>query len=874
MKNLTPMMQQYMSLKSRFQDSILFFRLGDFYEMFFEDALTASKELEITLTQRDCGMEEKAPMCGVPHHVSEVYISRLVSKGYKVAIAEQIEDPSLAKGIVKRDVIRVVTPGTITDSNVLDEKTNNYLTSIFLDDLSVGFSYVDNSTGEMHTTEYKGRTIEDNYDFVIDELGKIYPKEIICNSKFMEDKKYIKLIENYINPYFNVLEYETNKTESIEKIKRQFKVSSLEQLNMNDKVYSTISSSILLDYLYETQKTSLEHINNLNFYEPRNYMIIDMNTRANLELYETILTKQKKGALINVIDKTRTAMGGRLLKKWLDQPLLDIEAIEERQDMVSYYYYNIIDRDKIVTILDNVYDIERLASRVSAGNVNARDLNALKRSISIIPELKSNLIDTGEKSLMVIGDKLDPLSDIYDLLDQAIVEDPPISIKDGNLIKEGYNESLDKTRKASTSGKEWLSNLELKEKEATGIRNLKVGYNKVAGYFFEVTKANIGLVPDYFIRKQTLTNSERYYTEELKDMETTILGALEKSIDIEYQIFIEIREKLKSNIERIQKTSSYIAKIDVITGLASSADYNNFAKPSFNRKGLIDIVDGRHPVVEGLVENNLFVPNDTQLDLDKNMIQIITGPNMAGKSTYMRQVAIIVLLAHIGSFVPAEAANISIVDRIFTRIGAADNLSQGESTFMVEMNEVANIIRDASKDSLIILDEVGRGTSTYDGLSIAWAVVEYIASSIGAKTLFATHYHELTQLAERYDSISNLTISVEERGKEIIFLRKIVEGSTNKSYGIQVARLAGVNDNIIDRANQILGLIEGSHEINIDESNQRSRKAERQQLNMEDYKKDYFIDKISSININDMTPLEALSTLNYLVKDAENLKES
>lgn len=871
MKNLTPMMQQYMSLKSRFKDSVLFFRLGDFYEMFFEDAITASRELEITLTQRDCGMKDKAPMCGVPHHVAEVYISRLVSKGYKVAVAEQIEDPSLAKGIVKRDVIRVVTPGTITDTNVLDEKTNNYLTSIFLDDLSVGFSYVDNSTGEMYTTEYRGKTIEENYEFVVDELGKIYPKEIICNSKFMENKKYTKLIENYINPYYNVYDFDnTSKTKSIEKIKKQFRVSSLEKLDMNDKTYATISSSVLLDYLYDTQKTSLEHINNLIFYEPTNYMVIDMNTRANLELYETILTKQKKGALINVIDKTRTAMGGRLLKKWLDQPLLDIDAIRQRQAMVSYFYDNIIVMDNIIDILDNVYDMERLSSKVSTGNVNARDLIALKKSIGIIPKLKSILSTTGEDELISIGDKIDQLSDIYNLLDISIVEEPPISIKDGNLIKEGYNEELDKTKQASTSGKEWLSNLELKEKEATGIRNLKVGYNKVAGYFFEVTKSNISLVPDYFIRKQTLTNSERYYTEELKDMEATILGALEKSIDMEYQIFVEIREKLKANIQRIQQSSRYISKIDVITGLAKSADYNNFVKPDLNNEGIIDIVDGRHPVVEGLVDNNLFVPNDTNLDLDKKMIQIITGPNMAGKSTYMRQVAIIVLLSHIGSFVPAKSANISIVDRIFTRIGAADNLSQGESTFMVEMNEVANIIKDASKDSLIILDEVGRGTSTYDGLSIAWAVVEYIASNIGAKTLFATHYHELTQLAEKYNSISNLTISVEEKGKEIIFLRKIVEGSTNKSYGIQVARLAGVNDIIIDRANEILGIIEGTHEINIGES----KKASSQQLNMQDYKKDYFIDKISNIDINEMTPLEALSTLNYLIKDAENLKES
>lgn len=869
MKKLTPMMEQYMSVKEKYKDSIVFFRLGDFYEMFFDDALVASRELEITLTQRDCGMDEKAPMCGVPHHVSDVYISRLVKKGYKVAICEQLEDPSQAKGIVKRDVVKVITPGTITDSNALEEKTNNFLVSIYFDELGVGISYVDNSTGEMYTTQYVGQR-EENYNFIIDELGKISPSEIICNEEFLLSEKYIKIIKNKINPFFNVYK----DIDSIEKnmessILNLFRVDSLKDLKMNKKIYATISTYKLINYLYTTQKNSLNHINNLVYYKSEDYMIIDINTRTNLEIHETIMSKDKKGALINVIDDTSTAMGGRLLKNWVDQPLISMSSINIRLDIVEYFFHNMDILDELKDFLKKIYDIERLSSKISNGNCNARDLISLRNSIEILPDLISLLNQTNDKNIQDISNKVDALEDIFEVIDKSIESDPPISIKDGGIIKLGYNKELDKIKEASTEGKKWLSSLESRERKNSGIKNLKIGFNKVVGYYFEVTKSNISMVPEYFIRKQTLTNSERYFTEELKDIESQILGADEKSKDIEYNIFQDIREEIKSQIIRIQYTSKLISKIDVLSSFASIATKNNYIKPKLNNKGYLKIIEGRHPVVEKTIDNNLFIPNDSFLNLKDNMLHIITGPNMAGKSTYMRQVALINLLAQIGSFVPAKSADIAIVDRIFTRIGASDNLSQGESTFMVEMNEVANIIENATKNSLIILDEVGRGTSTYDGLSIAWSVVEYIVKNIGAKTLFATHYHELTQLEDKYKEIKNMTIAAEEKGEDIIFLRKVIKGSTNKSYGIQVAKLAGINKEIRNRANDILLNIEGSHKIDMNKENKITS-----QISLLDYKKDYFLDKLIDIDIDSLTPIEALTTLNSLIDDAKKLKEN
>lgn len=861
-------MKQYMTIKKQYEDCILFFRLGDFYEVFFDDALTASQVLEITLTQRDCGMKEKAPMCGVPYHVVDGYISRLVEKGYKVAICDQVEDPAQAKGIVKREVIRVVTPGTIVDQAVLDEKSNNYLASIYMDSQGVGLSYVDNSTGEMYTTEFIGDKDQIN-SFIIDEFGKIFPSEIICNEGFSRNNKLLKTIKNTINPYIN--NYEDTEIDILDWqsiIIDHFKALSLEQLGIENKIYSIISSGKLIEYLYTTQKSSLEHINNVYYYKPNNYMILDINTRANLEIHETIIKRDRKGALIGLLDKTSTSMGGRLLKKWLEQPLLDINEINKRNNAVEYFLNNIITMDDIKSILKGIYDIERLSSKISNGNCNARDLISIKNSVSVLPAFKEILIKSDNDVLNELGDKFDTLTDIYSLLENSIDDNPPIALKDGRLIKPGYNKDLDEIKEICQSGKEWLASLESSEKQKTGIKNLKIGFNRVYGYYFEVTKSNISSVPDYYIRKQTLTNAERYYTAELKGMEDKILGAEEKSLEMEYQIFNEIRSEIKNNIERIQNSSKIISIVDVLNSFSQVAYKSNFIKPNLNNKGFIRIIDGRHPVVENNIENNLFIPNDTNLDTKDNMVQIITGPNMAGKSTYMRQVAIITLLAHIGSFVPASSADISIVDRIFTRIGAADNLSQGESTFMVEMNEVSNIMRSATKNSLIILDEVGRGTSTYDGLSIAWAVVEHILKNIKAKTLFATHYHELTQLQKNNKGIKNLTIVAEEKGDQIVFLRKIIEGSTNKSYGIEVAKLAGIEKSIIDRSNEVLSLIENNHQINI---NPKAKKEVRQ-LNLIDYKKDYFIDRIVNINLDEVTPRESLEILYNLVDDAKGLR--
>ncbi len=867
MDNLTPMMKQYLEIKKDYKDSILFFRLGDFYEMFFDDAIIASKELEITLTQRDCGMDKKAPMCGVPYHVADGYVAKLVEKGYKVAICEQVEDPATAKGIVKREVIKVVTPGTITDSSVLDDKSNNFLASIYMDDLGVGIAYVDNSTGEMYTTEVLGDK-NNSYNFLMDELGKIFPSEIICNEEFNSNSKFIRFLKNSIDPYMSIYSTDDLNMDFENAILKQFKKESMIELGLDKKIFASIATKKLIDYLYLTQKSSLDHINNLTYYEPSKYMILDVNTRNNLEIHETIIKRDRKGALIGILDKTSTSMGGRLLKKWLDQPLIDIREIEKRLNVVELFVNNIEFMDDVKSLLNQIYDIERLSSKIAYGNCNARDLLSLKNSISVLPAFKNLLISSSSPELVALGDRLDTLVDIYNLIDSSIEENPPVTIKEGGIIKRGFNKELDEIKEICEKGKEWLSSLELKEREKTGIKNLKIGFNKVFGYYFEVTKSYINLVPDYFIRKQTLASAERYYTEELKSMENKILEAEVKSLDFEYQIFIDVRNKVKDNIIRIQNSAKIISTIDVLNAFGQVAYKNNYVRPKLNKDGIIQIKNGRHPVVESKLEGSLFVPNDTYMDNGKNMVQIITGPNMAGKSTYMRQVAIITLLAHIGSFVPASYANISIVDRIFTRIGAADNLAQGESTFMVEMKEVSNILKSASKNSLIILDEVGRGTSTYDGLSIAWAVVEYIIKNIKAKTMFATHYHELTQLSEKNSCIRNLTIAVEKKDDGIVFLRKIIEGSTNKSYGIEVAKLAGINMEIINRANEILSLIENNHEIDLNEK----PAEEVKQINMMDYRKDYYIDRIASLDIDSITPREALNILYDLKEDAKSLK--
>jgi len=870
MTEMTPMMKQYMSIKEKYKDSILFFRLGDFYEMFFEDALIASKELELTLTQRESGLEEKAPMCGVPHHVAEQYIYRLVEKGYKVAVCDQVEDPALAKGIVKREIVKVVTPGTIVDSLALDEKSNNFLASIYFDDYGVGLSYVDNSTGEIYTTQFI-TSESDKLSFLVDELGKIMPSELIINSSFTNYKREMNFIKNKLNPYINIYEEKSTSLDTYKLVVNEFfSHENISNNNLDEKIYCYISLGKLLEYLKETQFNKIEHIDYFQYYEPEQYMVIDLSTRTNLEINETIRGKSKKGALINILDKTVTSIGGRLLKKWLEQPLINQREIEERLNIVEYFTKNLIILDEIRSLLKNVYDLERLSTKIVNGVCNARDLLSLKISIEVLPEIKNLLTNSSSKILNNIGLELDNLRDIFIVIQNSISEDAPISVKDGGIIKENFSKDLDELREISRNSKKLLAEFEAKQKDITGIKNLKVGYNRVVGYYIEVTKTNVNLIPDYYIRKQTLSNSERYFTEELKEIEEKILGADEKAIQLEYELFQKIREDIKSQIKRVQKCSKTISYLDVLSNFAYVAVENNYVRPKFNNNGIIEIYEGRHPVVEKLITNQEFIPNDLYLDNKENMIYIITGPNMAGKSTFMRQVAIITLMSQIGSFVPAKKANISIVDRIFTRIGASDNLTQGESTFMVEMNEVSNIVKNATSKSLIVLDEVGRGTSTYDGLSIAWAVVEYIASNIKAKTLFATHYHELTEIEKTIEGVKNYHITVKESGEDIIFLRKIVEGKANKSFGIQVAKLSGLHQSIINRANEILELI-GSSEFTKNNANlDKSREA---QLSLIDFKKDYFIEKISNIDINSLTPIKALNILNELIVEASKLKE-
>ncbi len=870
MSQLTPMMQQYMAMKNQYKDSLLFFRMGDFYEMFFEDAKIASRELEIALTGRDCGLDEKAPMCGVPHHVAETYISRLVDKGYKVAVCEQMEDPALAKGLVKRQVTRIVTPGTIIDPGALDEKTNNFLASVYFDDYGAGISYVDNSTGEMFTTEFIGE-IENSSRFLLDELGKIMPSEIICNKGLVDNKKIMSTIKVKIDPYINLMEDPSlNVDSSLKLIEDFFDGDPNVGTRLKGKVYSAISASKLIGYLKDTQFNRLEHIMELQYYEPQQYMLMDISTRTNLEIHETLRSRERKGALIGILDKTQTAMGGRLLKKWLEQPLLDRTQINSRLDMVEFFVDNPITLDEIREILREVYDIERLSSKIATGNCTARDMAALRQSISQLPQLKSILDSTELDNLQRLQEEMDPLGDLYKILSETIIEDPPLSIKEGGFIKSGSSQELDELRSSGSMGKEWLAQLEQQERQRTGIKTLKVGYNRVMGYYIDITKTNLSLVPDDYIRKQTLANSERYYTEELKRLEEKVVGAEEKAVQLEYEIFQELRDYIKKQLTRLQKTGKLLAVLDCIGGLAKVASANGFTRPKLNNRGVISIREGRHPVVEAVIEHQLFVPNDIEIDNRENMLHIITGPNMAGKSTFMRQTAIIVLLAQIGSFVPAKEADIGIVDRIFTRIGASDNLSQGESTFMVEMTEVSNILRYATKNSLLILDEVGRGTSTYDGLSIAWSVIEHIADHIKAKTLFATHYHELTQLESKARGIVNYTILAEERGEDVVFLRKVVRGSTSQSFGIQVARLAGIKREIIQRANEILSMIEGSHTFNL---HKPVMKPNQKQLDLLDYKKDFFVDRVRNVEVNQLTPIEALNLLNSLVDDARNLKE-
>ena len=871
MAEYSPMMQKYLETKEEYKDCILFYRLGDFYEMFFEDAILVARELELTLTGKDCGQEERAPMAGVPHHAAEMYISKLVNKGYKVAICEQLEDSKEAKGIVKRGVIRVITPGTVVESNMLEERKNNYIMSVFKMGVYFGIGICDVSTGEFYAAE-----IQDNHNFpmLLDEIARYTPSELVINSMMADCTAEINQIkERFQEIYITRLDDKLFKTQ-IENLALRFTIvdnhgNTVEGFSERSLAIGAIHA--LVEYIEQTQKTTLDHINKIIVYSLSRYMALDIHARRNLEITEKLRDKSKKGTLLWVLDKTSTSMGGRCLRRWLNDPLVDVSEINRRLDSVKELKDNIMLRGDVVDNLKKVYDIERLAGKMAYGNANARDMITLKNSLWKLPEVKKVLANSQSDLLKELVNNLDELQDIYQLIDRAIVEEPPMTIKDGGIIRLGYDKEIDQLKTAQTEGKNWLVQLELTEREKTGIKNLKIGFNKVFGYYIEVTKSYFNQVPERFMRKQTLTNAERYITEELKNIENQILGAEEKVVNLEYNAFIAIREEIAKNVKRLQKTSEVIANLDVLTSFAEVAEDMNYCMPKVDDSGTIDIKNGRHPVIEKILGPGSFVENDTYLDQEDNRLSIITGPNMAGKSTYMRQVALITLMAQVGSFVPAEVAQIGVVDKIFTRVGASDDLSMGQSTFMVEMMEVANILKEATSHSLVILDEIGRGTSTYDGLSIAWAVAEFIADQekCGAKTLFATHYHELTELEGKRDGIKNYSIAVKEKGEDIIFLRKIVRGGTDESYGIHVARLAGVPKVVTQNADAILRSLERKNILTGKKQEKQDKKQLEGQFDLYHYQLAEIAHEIDKINLDELTPIDAL---NILVKIKEKMK--
>ena len=877
---VSPMMQHYIKTKEEYKDCILFYRLGDFYEMFFEDAETVSQELELTLTGKDCGLAERAPMCGVPFHAADNYINRLVEKGYKVAICEQVEDPKKAKGIVKREVIRVVTPGTNLYTQALDETKNNYIMSVAYISNRFGIAFADVTTGAFMVTEVE------KLRNLLDEIYKFSPAEMICNEAFCMSGVDLEELRNRLHISVSALDNWYFDDDLCDRtLKEHFHVGTLEGLGLKDYDCAVIAAGALLTYLLETQKTSLEHMREITPYITDKYMLIDSSTRRNLELTETMREKEKKGSLLWVLDKTKTAMGARMLRSFIEQPLIEQEAINRRLDAVEEINRQEMDREEIREYLGPVYDLERLISRVSYQSANPRDLIAFKTSIGMIPHIRRLLAQFQSEELQKVYEDMDELQDLYQVLDKAIVEDPPLAMKEGGIIKDGYDRQIDDFRQAKTKGKTWLAELEAEEREKTGIKNLRIKFNKVFGYYLEVTNSFKDMVPDYYTRKQTLTNAERYITPRLKELEDMILGAEDKLYALEYDRFAEIRNMIAGEVERIQKTARAIAKLDAYLSLALVASRNQYVRPKINTKGIIDIKDGRHPVVEKMITNDMFIPNDTYLDNGKNRISVITGPNMAGKSTYMRQTALIVLMAQIGSFVPASKANIGIVDRIFTRVGASDDLASGQSTFMVEMTEVANILRNATAKSLLILDEIGRGTSTFDGLSIAWAVIEHISNPklLGAKTLFATHYHELTELEGKLPGVNNYCIAVKERGDDIVFLRKIVKGGADKSYGIQVAKLAGVPDSVINRAKELVEeLVSADITATVKDIASEGKKTKLKQpvhydeVDMEQIslfdtvKDDDVLEELKSIKIDELRPVDALNVLYRLQNKLKN----
>lgn len=861
-------MQQYLAVKDENPDAILFFRLGDFYEMFFDDALLASRELEITLTRREAGLEEKAPMCGVPYHVASSYISKLIDKGYKVAICDQVEDPKLAKGIVKREVTQIITPGTFTDTEYLKSDSNNYLLSIFIQGYSLNLTYSDYSTGEIYFTEKTFLSKKELFRFLQDQIDRISPNEILINEDELESfKNKIKKDNIFINPYIAGNLKDSNIFKDFGKYFSDNFKNNLKSFISDNKIADYTSLKKILQYIVVTQKINLKHINSISYYNNYDFLLLDESSKRTLEVVKGLNTFSKKGSLLDVLDKCSTSMGSRKLKKWVESPLVDLNKIQERQDIIESFTRDLLLQDKIEKILKEVYDIERLVVKISNGSINPRELYSLKSTIENSKKIKEILEDQDNECLNLLSKEFIDLSDIYSEIDKVLIDNPPVVIEENRIIKEGYSKDLDELFKIATEGKNWLLEFEERERNRTGIKKLKVKHNKILGYFIEVTKSFLDRVPEDYIRKQTLVGSERFFSVELKDMEGKLIGSKERALSMQAEIYNGLKDFIGKEIYRIQILADKLSKLDSLLSLAKVSNLNNYVRPSFNNEGFIEIKAGRHPIVESYIKDEFFVPNDTYIDTKNNMIHIITGPNMAGKSTYMRQVALITIMAHIGCFVPCDSCNISLVDRIFTRIGASDNLAMGQSTFMVEMKEVADIIQNATSNSLLILDEVGRGTSTFDGLAIANAIIEYIAENIKAKTLFATHYHELVHLEEKYDSIENLTIAVDRQEDDIIFLRKIIKGFTNNSYGIDVAKLAGIDDRIINRAKDILAIIEKENEgISID-LNKEFIREEKSNPELEN-----FINKLRDINILEVSPMEAFNLLDEIVKQSKELK--
>ncbi len=866
-EKLTPMMQQYLAVKDENPDSILFFRLGDFYEMFFDDALLASRELEITLTRRDAGLEEKAPMCGVPYHVASSYISKLIDKGYKVAICDQVEDPKLAKGIVKREVTQIITPGTFTDTEYLKSDLNNYLLSIYIQGYSLNLTYSDYSTGEIYFTNKTFLSKTELFRFLQDQVDRISPNEILINEDALATfKKEIKKNNVFLNPYIAENLKDSNIIKDFGNYFSDNFKNNLRDFLSDNKIVDYTSLKKILQYLVVTQKINLKHINNISYYNNYDFLLLDESSKRTLEVVKGLNTFTKKGSLLDVLDKCSTSMGSRKLKKWVESPLVDLNKIEERQNIIESFTRDLLLQDKIEKILREVYDIERLVVKISNGSINPRELYSLKSTIENANKIKAILEGQDNKYLKLLSKEFIDLSDVYDEIDKVLIENPPVVIEENRIIKEGYSLELDELFKIATEGKNWLLDFEEKERNRTGIKKLKVKHNKILGYFIEVTKSFLDQVPEDYIRKQTLVGSERFFSMELKDMEGKLLGSKERALSMQAEIYNNLKDFIGKEIYRIQILADKLSKLDSLLSLAKVSNLNNYVRPKFNNEGYIEIKAGRHPIVESYMKDDFFVPNDTYIDTKSNMIHIITGPNMAGKSTYMRQVALITIMAHIGCFVPCDSCNISLIDRIFTRIGASDNLAMGQSTFMVEMQEVADIIQNASSKSLLILDEVGRGTSTFDGLAIANAIIEYIAENIKAKTLFATHYHELVHLEDKYDSVENLTIAVDRQEDDIIFLRKIIKGFTNNSYGIDVAKLAGIDDRIINRAKDVLALIEKENEgLNID-LNKEYIREEKTSPEVEN-----FMNKLRQINILEISPMEAFNLLDEIVKKSKEL---